>query len=191
MQETISFEHIFNKLSGTGKGVINHTDAKAYLRHTHPVLGLDRILDHDFSLGWVHAIRAISCSQAVFAGHFPDAAIYPGTHLCQDTIQIAILLFLGVTGSLKNNGPNQEMTIVSNLKVDFGHPVPPGSLLDIIVWKNSANGIRSMDIGFEAKVRDFPFYSKHNTLGIKFKSAISGTSKIVRVKRKIYEGIGI
>lgn len=192
MKETFSFEHIIKELSGSGQGALGHTEAKAYLRHTHPMLGLDRILDHNFSQGWIHAVRAISCSQPVFEGHFPDAAIYPGTSLCQDVIQVAIVLFLGMTGPLKkDHGLKEEMTVVSNINATFGHPVPPGNLLDVAVWKESINSDRSMNIQFEARVRDFPFYSNPNCVGIKFAAALSGSAKIFRVKRKIYEGIGL
>lgn len=174
----------------TGRGPIGHTQAKQYLRHTHPMLGVDRILEHDFEQGWLHAVRAVSCSHPAFEGHFEDAAIYPGTTLCQDTIQLCILLFVGSTGPLEGEGENQELTAVSSLGVSMGHPVPPGSVLDVAVWKAAAKERRSMSFGFEARMRDFPFYTAPNGLGVIFRPALNGTAELIRVRRKIYRGIG-
>lgn len=190
MSSPMSYELITRELTGHGRGPIAHTDAKRYLRHTHPMLGIDRVLDHDFEAGWVHAVRAISCSHPAFEGHFEDAAIYPGTNLCQDTIQLCILLFVGATGPLHGEGENQEMTAVSSLNVSMGHPVPPGSLMDVAVWKTGGKERRSMSFGFEARLRDFPYYSAPNGMGVTFRSALTGEAELIRVKRKIYRGIG-
>jgi len=154
------------------------------------MLGLDRIIDHSFDEGWVHAVRAISCSQPVFEGHFEDAAIYPGTNLVQDIIQVGILLFVGTTGALKGEGENQDMTAVSSIKTELGHPVPPGSLLDVGVWRTAHKGKRSMTFKFMARMRDFAYYENPNRYGMTFRAAIEGEAKLVRIKRKIYTGIG-
>ena len=71
---------------------------------------------------------------SLFAGHFPNAAIYPGTHLIQDIIQLAILLFIGKTGPLKKTATDQEISVVTDVRSSFGHPVAPGNLLDVAVW---------------------------------------------------------
>lgn len=182
---------IVKEWSGTGAGPIGHTDAKAYLRHTHPVLGVDRIIDHDFKAGWVHAVRAISCSQPAFGGHFPDYAVYPGTHLCQDTVQVAILLFIGMTGPLNKRGDKyEEITVVNAITASFGHPVPPGSLLDLAVWSENLQGRQSIQVGFEARMRDFCHYETPTSLGVKFGPSLQGTAQLVRVRRRIYDGIG-
>jgi 3-hydroxymyristoyl/3-hydroxydecanoyl-(acyl carrier protein) dehydratase len=174
----------------SGKGAIGHTEAKQYLRHKHPMLGVDRIVDHDFEQGWVHAVRAVSCSHPAFEGHFEDAAIYPGTTLCQDTIQLCILLFIGSSGALTGEGDNREMTAVSSLNSNMGHPVPPGSVLDIAVWKTGGRERRAMTFGFEARMRDFAHYTTPNSLGLTFRAALQGSAELVRVRRKIYRGIG-
>ncbi len=188
MNEELNFEQIMS-LSGQGDGPISHTDGKAYLRHTHPMLSLDRIADHDFSAGWVHAVRAISCSDPVFAGHFPDSAVYPGTNLNQDINQVGILLFIGMTSPLKHNDDVQEITAVNAISTEFGHPVPPGCLLDMAVWATAVEGKKKIHLAFESRVRDFPFYDKPNKYGLKFAAAIKGSATLVRAKRGIYDGI--
>ena len=184
--QIFSFEKILN-ISGTGYGAISHTKAKEYLRHKHPMIGLDRIVDHNFEEGWVHAIRSISSSQSVFEGHFEDMAIYPATNLLQDVIQVCILLFIGSTGKLLDN----ELTVVTSLESKIGHPIPPGSLLDIIVWTTSDNNKKYMKFSFEVRMKDFKYYNSKNKYGISFSSALVGSSEIYRLKKKIYDGIGL
>ncbi|HBK55013.1 MAG TPA: hypothetical protein DDZ76_01795 [Xanthomonadales bacterium] len=180
-----SFETIVGALSGTGCGMIPHTRCKTYLRHTHPVLGVDWIADHDFSAGWVHAVRGISITDSVFAGHFADAAMYPGTNLTQDINQIGTLLFTAMTGPM-----NKEVTAFKEINARYGHPIPPGCVLDFAVW--SAGPLteqKTMTIHYEGRVRDFPYYDKPNRFGLTFKPAITGESVIVRARAKVYEGI--
>ena len=186
----LDFNFIVNELSGHGQGPISHTDVKQYLRHTHPMLGLDQVADHDFSKGWVHSLRAISCSIPAFQGHFPDAAIYPGTNLAQDTIQVAIMLFLGMTRPLNPVGPKEEVSAVAQLSLDMGHPVPPGTLLDVALWATGKVTDNAMPFEFEVRVRDFPYYDTPNKYGMTFGPALKGSGKMIRVKKKIYQGIG-
>lgn len=171
-------------------GPIGHTKLKTYLRHRHPMIGVDQILQHSFDAGWLHALRAVSSSHPAFEGHFEDAAIYPGTSLAQDAIQLGIVLFIGSTRELRGHGPDQEMTVVSNLSLELGHPVPPGTLLDVAVWRTDGKGAQWMEFEFEARVHGFPFYSGRNSAGMSFKAALSGRAKLARVRRRIYDGIG-
>lgn len=185
-----TFDALVNNTPDDDDGPITHTNLKSYLRHKHPMLGVDQVLKHNFKAGWLHAVRAVSCSHPAFEGHFEDAAIYPGTNMMQDTIQLGIAMFIGSTRQLTGEGGKQEMTVVSNLNISLGHPVPPGTLLDIALWRTGGKGIHSVTFDFEARVRDFPYYEVKNDLGIKFQAAISGSAELIRVKRKIYTGIG-
>jgi 3-hydroxymyristoyl/3-hydroxydecanoyl-(acyl carrier protein) dehydratase len=184
MNEDLSYEKIINELSGTGKGMISHTECKKYLRHDHPVLGVDWIKDHDFERGWVHAVRGISISDPVFAGHFADAAMYPGTNLTQDINQIATLLFTAMTGPMDG-----EVTAFKNINSDYGHPIPPGCVIDFAVWASDSGDNKTMQMSLVGKIRDFPYYDTPNKYGLTFKPAITASSIIVRAKRKIYDGI--
>ncbi len=189
MNPNSSFDGILAQGDEASRRGLSHSEAKKYLRHTHPMLGVDHILNHDFEQGWLHAARAISSSQPVFMGHFPNAGIYPGTTLAQDVIQLAIVLFVGGTGPLVADGRNEELTVISSVKFDLGHPVAPGYVLDLAVWKISDLNPRKMAFQFEGRVRDFKYYRTPNKLGITFKSAIEGECVINRVKRRIYDGI--
>lgn len=184
------YDDIVGNAALANDGPIGHTQLKSYLRHRHPMIGVDQVLRHNFRNGWLHAVRAISSSHPAFEGHFEDAAIYPGTNLTQDVIQLGIVLFLGSTRPLRGEGPNQEMTAVSNLSIELGHPVPPGMLLDIALWRTGGKGVHSIAFDFEARVRDFPFYVGRNAVGLTFRPALTGRAELVRIKRKVYAGIG-
>jgi len=185
LKQNLSFLEIISK-SGSGDGAIGHTEAKSYLRHKHPMIGIDRIEDHKFTEGWVHAIRSISSSHNVFAGHFEDLAIYPATTLLQDVVQVCILLFIGSTRPLKEN----EITVVSSMNTKIGHPIPPGSLLDICVWTEKLKN-NHINISFEVRMKDFPFYEEKNKYGVDFSSALIGNIELYRLKKNFYEGIGL
>lgn len=186
----VGFDAIVGDRALVDDGPIGHTQLKSYLRHRHPMIGVDQVLRHNFRNGWLHAVRAISSSHPAFEGHFEDAAIYPGTNLTQDVIQLGIVLFLGSTRPLRGEGPNQEMTAVSNLSIELGHPVPPGMLLDVALWRTGGKGVHSIAFDFEARVRDFPFYAGRNAVGLTFRPALTGRAELVRIKRKVYAGIG-
>jgi 3-hydroxymyristoyl/3-hydroxydecanoyl-(acyl carrier protein) dehydratase len=188
MNNELTFEKIM-ELSGHGQGSIPHTECKKYLRHTHPMLSLDHVTDHDFTAGWIHAVRGISCSDPVFAGHFPDAGVYPGTNLNQDVNQVGILLFIGMTSPLKKEGANEEITAVNATSSEYGHPVPPGCLIDMAIWATKLEGKKKILLRFESRVRDFPYYSQANKYGLKFEAAIKGSCTLVRARRSFYDGI--
>lgn len=182
MNDDLSFEKIVNEMMGDG--MICHTDCKEYLRHDHPVLGVDWIKDHNFKDGWVHAVRGISISDPVFSGHFSDAAMYPGTNLTQDINQVATLLFTAMTGVSEG-----EVTAFKTIDSSYGHPIPPGCVLDFAVWARDQGDNKTMLVTMEGRIRDFPYYDKPNKFGLKFQPAIKVSSVIIKAKKKIYDGI--
>ena len=184
MNDDLNYEKIIHELSGSGNGMIPHTECKSYLRHDHPCLGVDWIADHDFQTGWVHGVRGISISDPIFAGHFKDAAMYPGTNLTQDINQIGTILFTAMTGPMDG-----EVTAFSQIDSKYGHPIPPGCVLDFAVWAAGRKGAKQMHLKMEGRIRDFPYYDKPNKFGLSFKPAVQVESIIVRAKRQIYDGI--
>ena len=132
----------------------------------------------------MHAVRAISITDRSFHGHFDDAAMYPGTNLTQDINQIGTLLFSGMFGPFEN-----EVTSFTSIDAKFGHPIPPGCIIDMAVWMVNKGNTRRVQVRLEGRVRDFPWYDQPNGYGLKFPPAIQVTSEIIRAKRDIYQGI--
>lgn len=184
MNEQLSFELVTRELSGQGKGMIPHTECKRMLRHRQPVLAVDWVKDHDFEAGWVHAVRGISITDRSFHGHFDDAAMYPGTNLTQDINQVGTLLFTGMCGPFEN-----EFTSFTRIDAEFGHPIPPGCVLDFAVWATNRGEGKRMSLQLEGRVRDFPYYDTPNRFGLTFPPAIRVRSEIIRARNRIYEGI--
>ncbi len=184
MNEDLSFDVIVNTLSGSGDGMISHSECKTFMRHRSPVLAIDWIKDHDFKRGWVHAVRGISITDPHFHGHFEDAAMYPGTNLTQDINQIGTLLYTAMCGPFNN-----EVTAFTRIDASYGHPMPPGCVVDFAVWARDRGEGKRMKVELEGRVRDFPYYDEPNKYGLKFQSAIRASSELIRAKRNLYDGI--
>jgi 3-hydroxyacyl-[acyl-carrier-protein] dehydratase len=110
----------------TDKKPLGFNALKGWLRHRHPMILLDRVLDHqpgEFLTGLVVASGGLD----FMAGHFPDRSIYPGTHLLQAFSQTGILLFQLSTTPLNE----AEMTVISSLEARFFKVVVPGDRIEI------------------------------------------------------------
>ncbi|MBN1203850.1 MAG: beta-hydroxyacyl-ACP dehydratase [Myxococcaceae bacterium] len=82
---------------------------------------LDRIVDHEPG-EFLDALVCVSGNLDFIAGHFPERAIYPGSHLIQAFAQAGIILFQMSTSPLKED----EMTLVSSVEARFLKMVVPG-----------------------------------------------------------------
>ena len=67
------------------------TELKSWLRHRHPMVYLDRILDYEPGK-YVKSLMAVSGQIDAIAGHFPERAIFPASHMMQAIAQSAIIL---------------------------------------------------------------------------------------------------
>lgn len=120
------------------KNAIGFTDLKKWLRHRHPMILIDRILDHE-PTKYIECLITISGSSDCIAGHFPERAIYPGSNLIQAFSQAGIILFQMGTSLLKDD----ELTVIGSLNTRFYKVIVPGDSvilrLDVDrVYKNTA-----------------------------------------------------
>lgn len=106
--------------------VLGFTELKTWLRHRHPMVMLDRVTDYEPGK-YLHARVAVSGGLDFVAGHFPERAIYPGSHLIQALSQGAIILFQLSTSKLADD----ELTLVSSVEARFFKPVVPGDLVEL------------------------------------------------------------
>lgn len=102
------------------------TALKEWLRHRHPMILLDRILDYRPGES-LTALVAASGGLDFMAGHFPDRAIYPGSHLIQAFAQSGIILFQLSTTKLQED----EVTVIGSVEARFFHVIVPGDRVEI------------------------------------------------------------
>jgi len=116
-----------------------------YLPHRYPFLLLDRVVDVEPGERAV-AIKNISGSDPVFAGHFPDRKIYPGVLLVECVAQAAAIVY-GTEAerqATSNGGSGDPATRVGYLaeirQAKFLRPVTPGDQLVIEVLSGQRLG---------------------------------------------------
>ncbi|MFR9753618.1 3-hydroxyacyl-ACP dehydratase FabZ family protein [Nocardia sp. 004] len=109
----------------------HHTDSmlgfsqiKSLLRHRHPMLYLDRVTTHVPGES-LTGLLAVSGNMDAIAGHFPERAVFPGTHLAQTFSQAGIVLYLLSSRPLRDD----EMTLIGSLNSRFTAPVVPGDVV--------------------------------------------------------------
>jgi 3-hydroxyacyl-[acyl-carrier-protein] dehydratase len=114
--------------TGRTARTMGFTEIKNWLRHRHPMLYLDRILDYepgDFLISRL----SVSGAQDAVAGHFPERAIYPASHLTQAWAQSGIILYQLSTAKLADD----EITLVGSVHSRFTKIVVPGDQVTFAV----------------------------------------------------------
>jgi 3-hydroxymyristoyl/3-hydroxydecanoyl-(acyl carrier protein) dehydratase len=103
------------------------TELKSWLRHRHPMIYLDRVLDHEPGVA-LTSMLSVSGNMDSVAGHFPERAIFPASHLTQAMAQSAIILLQVSTTPLADD----EITLVGTMKARFTKIVVPGDQVVIV-----------------------------------------------------------
>ncbi|WP_081706444.1 3-hydroxyacyl-ACP dehydratase FabZ family protein [Nocardia sp. CNY236] len=105
-------------------GMLGFSQIKDLLRHRHPMLYLDRVTMYVPGES-LTGLLAVSGNMDAIAGHFPERAVFPGTHLAQAFSQAGIVLYLLSSRPLRDD----EMTLVGALNSRFSAPVVPGDVV--------------------------------------------------------------
>lgn len=129
-------------------GTLGFSQIKGLLRHRHPMIYLDRVTDYIPSESLTAQV-CISGNMDAIAGHFPDRAIFPGTHLAQSFSQAGIILYLLSSRPLEEN----EMTLVGSLHSRFSSPVVPGDTVELDLQVRRLVRDETMLFGARAFVR--------------------------------------
>ncbi|MDP9794196.1 3-hydroxyacyl-[acyl-carrier-protein] dehydratase [Catenuloplanes nepalensis] len=117
-----------SRLSDDHSRSMGFTEIKTWLRHRHPMLYLDRVLDYVPGVRLVSRLTVSAQIDAV-AGHFPERAIYPASHLSQAFAQSGIILFQVSTSKLADD----ELTLVGAMNSRFFRIVTPGDTVTITI----------------------------------------------------------
>ncbi len=105
------------------------TEVERILPHRPPVRYVDGItrvdLEHQSLVGY----RDIAADDPVFAGHFPDVPLYPGTYQLESIGQMGVCLSWFLRNERTDVPVDAQPTAVRALKIhhaQFLRPVPPG-----------------------------------------------------------------
>ena len=127
----------------TSDTALGFTELKNWLRHRHPMIYIDRVVAHEPGR-YLRSLMAVSGGSDVIAGHFPERAIYPGSHLLQAFAQSGIVLYLMSTGPLADD----EMTLIGSAQCRFTKIVSPG---DQVIFDVRVDRLRGSAFHFSAR----------------------------------------
>ncbi|MBR4749628.1 MAG: 3-hydroxyacyl-ACP dehydratase FabZ [Abditibacteriota bacterium] len=110
------------------------------LPHRYPFLLVDRITEMEENC--IKGYKNISMNEAVFQGHFPGHAIFPGVLICEAMAQLGgVLLLQG-----DNKGKLAYFAGLDNVR--FRRPVVPGDRLDmqinVISFRHNLGRVKAM-----------------------------------------------
>jgi len=100
---------------------LGFTEIKSWLRHRHPMIYIDRVLDHRPG-EYLRSLMSVSGTMDAIAGHFPERAVFPGSHLMQAFAQSGIILYQLSTSPLADD----ELTLIGSVQSRFTRVVVPG-----------------------------------------------------------------
>jgi 3-hydroxyacyl-[acyl-carrier-protein] dehydratase len=100
---------------------LGFTELKQWLRHRHPMIYIDRVVDYRPG-EYLQSLMSVSGTMDAIAGHFPERAIFPGSHLMQAFAQSGIILYqLSTTALLED-----ELTLIGSVQSRFMRVIVPG-----------------------------------------------------------------
>ncbi|MFI6784596.1 3-hydroxyacyl-ACP dehydratase FabZ family protein [Micromonospora sp. NPDC050276] len=121
--------------AGASRKSMGFTELKHWLRHRHPMLYLDRVLEYEPG-DFLISTLMVSGNMDAVAGHFPERAIFPASHLSQAFAQSGIILFQLSTTRLADD----ELTLVGSMKSRFTKIVVPGDQVIFTVRQERLQG---------------------------------------------------
>ncbi|MFE2444171.1 3-hydroxyacyl-ACP dehydratase FabZ family protein [Streptomyces melanosporofaciens] len=127
----------------TAKRAMGFTELKSWLRHRHPMVYLDRILDYEPGVR-LRSSLSVSGTMDVIAGHFPDRAVFPASHLTQAFAQSGIILYQLSTSRLTDD----EITLIGSVKARFTRVVVPG---DRVIFDVRSDRLRGNTFSFSCR----------------------------------------
>ncbi|WP_224749678.1 3-hydroxyacyl-ACP dehydratase FabZ family protein [Polycladospora coralii] len=153
--------HVANERKAKTMGF---TELKKWLRHRHPMIYIDRVLDYEPS-DFFKCVLSVSGTMEAIAGHFPERAIFPGSHLMQGFAQAGIIFYQLSTTPVAED----ELTLIGSVKSRFQRVVVPG---DQVIFNLKCDSIHQNTFIFSCRA----------TVDDKTVAAFKGTLMRVKVE---------
>ena len=118
--------------------------------HRDPMLFVDKITGLDLENGIITGERYLSPDDPVFAGHFPDFPVYPGSLEVEMTGQLGLCLFYFVQNGRTDIGDDAEPVDIRATRVLGAHylaPLLPGTTAVIVAKQIDYDGFFAKAIG--------------------------------------------
>lgn len=116
--------------------VLNIDEIKKLIPHRAPILLIDRV-ENIIPDTEATGIKAVSCNEPYFAGHFPDFPVMPGVLIVEAIAQTASVMVAATTPDF-TAGKLVFFTTIE--KARFRQPVRPGDVIQMRVVKTAAKG---------------------------------------------------
>jgi 3-hydroxyacyl-[acyl-carrier-protein] dehydratase len=104
---------------------LNIDEIKSIIPHRYPFLLIDRVTEIKGEES-IKGYKNISTNEAIFQGHFPQRAVYPGVLIIESMAQLGAVL------KLRNLPEEKRMAFFAGIeKARFKRIVVPGDRLDL------------------------------------------------------------
>lgn len=120
------------------------------LPHRPPLLLVDRISGIDLEAGRIVGSRYLDPADSVFAGHFPEYPIYPGTLQVEAVGQLGLCLhYFAKNNSVEPPEASSELNLRATriLGAYYGEPALPGTTLTLLAEVLAFDGYFASMIG--------------------------------------------
>ena len=102
--------------------------------HRYPFLWVDTVEIKEIGK-WAIGKKAVSISESLFQGHFPNQPIFPGVLIIEALAQTGAVLLNHEVHNQSSNEVNNDCGYLARVDVKFLLPVTPGSVIHLSVRK--------------------------------------------------------
>jgi 3-hydroxyacyl-[acyl-carrier-protein] dehydratase len=125
-------------------------EIKRIIPQREPVFLVDALMGVDLESGLIAGIRKIDPADPVFAGHFPDYPVYPGSYTLEMIGQLSLCMYYfleGNTHSIEDHAKPVAARATRILGAYFLQPIPPGSEVTLLAKKIDYSGFLATAVG--------------------------------------------
>ena len=141
---------LFNKADLPTRCNYLQEDIKKIIPHRPPLLFVDKITALDRQQGLIAGERFIDPDDPVFAGHFPDAPMYPGNFTLEMIGQMGLCMYYFEVQQRDDIGSDAQPVPARATRIAGAYylePIYPGARVTLLAQKLSSDGYFASMIG--------------------------------------------